>query len=339
MRCSERGDDVARRSTIEAEGLEHPATTAWFQLRPDNGQPSKIRTLCRNKKSAVYRLYGVGLEGSAVIAKRGSQSSLTLERTIYEEILPHLPVTTLHCYGFVADEREDRKDGNTCCWLFLEDAGGRWYEPHKKEHSTLAARWLGLMHTSAARVAAASSLPARDPGYYLAELRSGREAILFNLSNPVLTEEERKMLMVVVAQCDFVESHWDDLEQFCNGLPHTLVHGDFVRKNVRLRSSEAGMALLPLDWETAGWGTPAPDIFSVEDLPTYHAVVREDWPHLDLQDVKQLLRYGRLLRLLLAINWDSRCLRYPWVEESIENMTSYQTWMTDCIHALGWGSL
>ena len=97
----------------------------------------------------------MGLGGAAVIAKRCAAT--TAERTVYEDILPHVPITALHYYGGTQHDGE-------VCWLFLEDAGEQRYSPYSKEHCALAGRWLGMLHTSAARLAAAARRSLDDPG-------------------------------------------------------------------------------------------------------------------------------------------------------------------------------
>ena len=37
-------------------------------------------------------------------------------------------------------------------------------------------------------------------------------------------------------------------------MPFTVVHGDFTEKNIRVRTTGTGIAILPFDWGNAGWG-------------------------------------------------------------------------------------
>jgi Ser/Thr protein kinase RdoA (MazF antagonist) len=110
------------------------------------------------------------------------------------------------------------------------------------------------------RGGAAARLPDRGPGHYPGHLRSARAAILGNLTNSALSAEDRALLNTIVSQCDALESRWDQVQRTCDRMPRTLVHGDFVVKNVNVRSGPAGPAFLAFDWETAGWGVPAPDL-------------------------------------------------------------------------------
>src|ERR671923_2768822 len=118
--------------------LAHPAVQAWSALQPLRLEPGSIHVLREGRKAGLYRLTGVGLAGSDVIAKRCAAETAVIERTIYEEVLPHVPVTAPHYYGFRMEG-----DGETC-WLFLEDVGSERYSESSEEHHALAARWLGL---------------------------------------------------------------------------------------------------------------------------------------------------------------------------------------------------
>src|SRR5258707_5529303 len=157
----------AELATIEPAGaivLEHPAVRAWNQLRPGGPEPEAVETLHRRNKAAVYRLQGAGPEGSDVIAKRSFTASARIEHTVYQEILPRLPMPSLRCYGLIEDEDPEFN------WLFMEDAGTESYLPALAEHRAMAARWLANLHTSAECLEAASCLPERGPAYYLEHL-------------------------------------------------------------------------------------------------------------------------------------------------------------------------
>src|SRR5438552_15991931 len=127
--------------SVLTEGLqEHEAFQAWRQVHTDDVRPVGIEVLQRNKKSAVYRLSGVGPDGAVVIAKRTRYVTGRVERVIYEEVLPRLPVPSLGFYGHVRDPNRE------FCWLFLEDARGEPYSRPDAAHRVLAGQWLGDMH-------------------------------------------------------------------------------------------------------------------------------------------------------------------------------------------------
>jgi len=317
--------------------FEHPAVKAWSELLPGRVEPESIEILKEHRKSAVYRLTGVGPGGSAVIAKRCRMATALIERTIYEEILPHLPITALHYYGFTQEDDE-------FCWLFLEDAGREQFSPLLEEHRTLAARWLARMHTSAAHVAAAARLPDRGPDHYLEHLRSGRHTILSNLTNSALTADDLAILETIISLCDTLELRWSRVEEECEGLPSTLVHGDFQPKNVHVRVSRAGTGLFPIDWETAGWGIAAADLAPAAghvstpqvDIALYGSMVRECWPGLDLQAIQRLVTVGGLFRRLAAVHWASRGLAYEYVEEPMACMRIYLAELSETNLAAKW---
>jgi hypothetical protein len=128
------------------------------------------------KRRFVYRLKGVESEGSAVIIKQYEQVARITELTIYKEILFRLLAPTSRYYGFV-----EEPDGEFC-WLFLEVADTEQCSPHISEHRALTARWLGLIHKSAARHAHVGgawrhkSLPAQPgPDHYLKHLQPAHD--------------------------------------------------------------------------------------------------------------------------------------------------------------------
>jgi len=327
----------ANNQIIRANLLGHPAVNAWNHLLPRRVVPEWIEILHEKEKSSVYRLAGVGLRGADVIAKCCLATTALVERTIYEDVIPRLPITALHYYGFVT---ENDQFG----WLFLEDAGRERFSPLREEHRTLAAHWLGCVHTAAARVAPAAQLPDRGPKHYLTHLRTARRTILSNLANPALSPGDRGLLETIVSQCDVLEGRWSQVEQCCAGMPPTLVHGDLRPRNVHVRAGPAGTDLFALDWETAGWGVPAADLAPSRDLPPayqvniadYWPIARECWPGVDIQAIGQIVHIGRIFRRLAAINWASMSLAYEWLEKPIKNMQIYQAELAEAIQAVAW---
>lgn len=289
----------------------------------------KLPNQTRKIKRLVCRLVGLGPAGSAVIGKRCGRLNAVIESTIYEDILPSLPIPSLNYYGLVEEANGE------FCWLFLEDAGEEAYSARLAEHRALSAQWLGLMHTSAAQVAAPAGLPDRGPKHYLKRLRFVRDAILGHLVNPALQADGLVLLEAIVCQCDILESHWDQVEEVCKGIPQTLVHGDFVVKNLRVRSSQAGMVLLPFDWGEAGWGVPAIDLMDV-DVAAYWSVVHAHWPWLGVQTIQRLAIVGKIFRCLDAIYWELPDFKYEWLKKPISCMKIYRSWLADAIRAAEW---
>jgi hypothetical protein len=248
-----------------------------------------------------------------------------IERAVYEEILPDVPVTSPRFYG-------QATDGDEFGWLFMEDVGEERFSAASPAHRTLAAQWLGRLHSSAAPLDAAARLPDRGPAHYLDHLHVGCEAISGNLHNPGLSPEDREILGAVVAQCDALELRWAEIERFCADIPATLVHGDFRSKNIRMRALDSGMALFPIDWETAGWGVPAADLAAprgqtpaaLVDLGTYASIAREHWPGLDEGTLQGLVTVGGVFRRLAAISWESLGLAHRWPQKAVASMRIYQ---------------
>src|SRR5438067_7740420 len=84
---------------------QHPAVQAWRQICSNGTEPNIVQVLQEVAKgdaqSCIYRLDGVGHDGTAVIAKRCAARSAQVEETIYKDVLPHLPNPTLTFYGCV----------------------------------------------------------------------------------------------------------------------------------------------------------------------------------------------------------------------------------------------
>src|SRR5213593_2775934 len=116
MSVSKSISKYASQEVLPSNLLDHRAVQAWCRIKPECDEPQNIEILkLKRKKSAVYRLTGVGSNGSAVIAKRCVAKTGSVERLIYETLLPRLSLPSLRCYGFVPEPEGEY------CWLFLED--------------------------------------------------------------------------------------------------------------------------------------------------------------------------------------------------------------------------
>src|SRR5204863_450395 len=204
-------------------GYESRVGERGMQL--SGGERQRIEVLRRGKKSSTYRLVEPTPSGASMIAQRACMAKAGIERTIYEEILPHLPVTSPRYYGFRAEDPD-------FAWLFLEDIGDERYTATDRAQLVLAGRWVGLMHTAAARVPAARGLPDGGPPRYLDHLRAGLQTIRANLANPALRADDAATLGRLASDLERLETAWAALECACTGLPATLVHGDLQRKNL-----------------------------------------------------------------------------------------------------------
>ena len=335
---SRRGPSRAR--TGQPTLMSHPAVQAWRQLYP-HSQPERIAPLrVSARKATVYRLEGAGPAGVSVIAKRSRTADARIERTVYEEILPSLQVPSLRYYGFL-----EGPDG-TFSWSFLEEARGARYSTLLGANREHAARWLGMLHTSAADAAAAARLSDAGPNRYREFLRAACEAIPRQFGNPVLTADDVEFLENVLMGVAELEARWSDIEELCAGAPATLVHGDFNGKNIRLGSAGGGTTCLVFDWEDAGWGVPAVDLAqqavpasnlsASPDLPTYLSTVHERWPHMSGEDWLRLAYCGSVFRTLAALYWEAPGLGTEWASTNVANIRLYEAELANALSRIGW---
>ncbi len=306
---------------------EHPASLAWSQLGQGGSAPSEIYVLSKRIKSSIYRLVEAAPARSSVVAKYCQRQTARHERIIYEKVLPKLPVTAPQFYGFIAGE-------NGYDWLFLEDVQGERYSRNNGAHSILAARWLGLLHTSAANLVDAEILPDRGPEYFLAQLRVAHQRLAHSLSTLNLSPADFAVFVTVVSQCAFLESHWSQIQRWCERMPRTLIHGDFKPRNAVIRRGDGGVAFLPFDWEASGWGVPAADLAFI-DTSVYHSLVGDIWPALNVQDIRTMAIVGKIFRGIAELNWESQKFDPRW-EFSTIKLRIYQDRVTEAIGMAGW---
>ncbi len=329
--------------------LAHPAVQAWRQLDPegvlpDRITPAKFKPNKPRPNLAVYRLEGVGADGAAVIAKRCTRGGGQVERTIYERILPHVPLPGPRYYGTVPASPEDSAEDG--CWLFIGEIQGEKYNRLSPDHRAAAARWLGILHTEAQAAAAQAGLPEAGPSRYREQMRATRDLIRAQVDNPAFSAEDVAFLDLLVARFDELDEDWDQLARACTGLPPTLIHGDFNGKNLRMQASPQGLRVGAFDWEDAGWAVPGVDlaqavdpschISASPDLATYWGVVREQWPNCDQADVERLATCGAVWRALAAITWDGLHLTRPWANAFLPDLRMYEAELTHALDRFGW---
>ena len=324
--------------------LAHPAIRAWRRLRPDASVPERIvpaKLKPQQRRMPVYRLEGVGSDGGVVIAKATTAENALIERTVYEEFLPHLPLATAGYLGCV--EPVEGEQGFT--WLFLDAIEGEEYSALDPTHRVYAARWLGALHPGAQTIGPRHGLPDGGPSRYRTHLRQARDLIRQHLDNPALGHEEVGWLETLLACFDDLEDHWERLQEVCAGMSPTLVHGDFSSKNVRVRAgADAGIAVF--DWEDAGWGVPAADLAQLTlptsristgpDLATYWSLVRDRWPELDRADVARVADCGSVFRAIAALQWDAHHLEHEWAQWFVSSMRLYEAELAHALRRLGW---
>jgi hypothetical protein len=313
-------------STLESQ---HPATIAWCSLISRRVVPQAIETLQEfpqkpasllDRRPSIYRLVGAGPAGANVIAKRCEAAQALRERTIYETVLANMPFHTPRCYGLVPDADQRFR------WLFLEDAGDELYSLDREDHRVLAGRWLGVMNVSGDSLPAAACLSDRSPGFYRERLVNCCEEIREIIQSTSFNEDDASVLRAAISHCRVLEGEWHHVERLCDRFPRTLVHGDFAVQNVRVRTGQAGTTLLVLDWEGGGWGIPATDLAQSigkalsPDIRTYFSVVSPSWSGVTLADVERLALFGRMFRLIGALewaNWGFKAVDADWYMEKM----------------------
>jgi ATP-binding cassette, subfamily B, bacterial len=332
---------------------DHPAVKAWLSL--DGASPRHVRDLKpgkRFRKTASYLLEGAGPGDSHVIAKLCARKTAEIESAIYGKLLPPLPMPSLRYYGSV------RNGDSDYCWVFLEEAGAKSFSPVDPEHRRLAARWLAMLRFYAPEMEAAD-LPDRGPRHYLVHLLEAREEITRQLRRQEAGSDEALVLEGLLSKLDALESHWGELAAFCDALPRTLVHGDFVPKNLRISRNGAGLQLTIFDWEMAGIGVQAPDLaqllepersagargerskridrFSANPcLETYCRMLSDAAEAPTPETVERSAAVGNLFRCLAGIDWTCSQATATWTPA--EDLHIYSGWLGNAMKTAGWTS-
>jgi aminoglycoside phosphotransferase (APT) family kinase protein len=288
------------------QGLDdHPAVLAWRSVEPRGSLPRSIDVFSESPNWLLYALKEAGHAGSTVFAKRRLASMAATERAVYERILPRLPLATPHCYGCQAD--------GEYVWFLLEAVEGAPYDESNPEHLAMASRFVAAMHTLTTPLAHSISIPEAGPERYLAHLVAGRERLSECLrTSRALVPAGRVILEQTVARLDGLEVSWPVIRARCADAPTTLVHGDFRPKNVFVRHD--GTGLVAFDWETAGWGPPAPDLTKI-DLAAYWRAVQKPWGAVSFETVAAWAGVGQLFQTLAAIDWKGTELAVDTTEE------------------------
>lgn len=273
----------------------HPSVVAWRTVHPHGALQTRIDVYSESSNWLLCALVGAGPAGSTVFAKRRVASTARTERTVYERILPSLPIATPRCYGCHED------DGFV--WFLLEAVKGEPYDARNPQHLAMAGAFVATMHTHSAPLMEDAHLPEAGSARYLAHLVSGRERLRHGMTTSrALDSAGRSILEQVVERLDRVEAGWPLLHARCLDAPVTLVHADFRPKNVFVRHDKAG--LVAFDWETAGWGPPAPDLTRI-DLGAYWQTARHRWGSVSFETVRAWAEVGHLFQTLAAIDWES----------------------------------
>jgi aminoglycoside phosphotransferase (APT) family kinase protein len=256
---------------------------------------TRVDVLEAGEKSSVYRLsWQVPRPGSCIV-KRCSDGGR--ERTFYRDLAPRLSVSMLRCFGSHEDE-----DGSA--WLVLEDAGD--HEPSMESPRSRArlTEWATSLHVRSASLAH-ESIPDGGPEHFRRRL----DVAMACLASRLETEHDRgdrEILERCLERCEQLVELWPSFERVCAHFPSTVVHGDLVEENLRLRTGPDGPALVALDWEKVGWGVPAVDLVRVD--PELYWSKAHGWLGGTRDEFERLLLVGRIFRVLV----------HRWTEKSID---------------------
>jgi aminoglycoside phosphotransferase (APT) family kinase protein len=283
---------------------DHVASAAWRRLGLTGVAPTRIEVLKESWKTDAYRLAGCGPAGVDVIAARHATDATFVERTIYGEILPLSEVPRLRLHGVI-----DEADGTT--WMFLDDAGEDMLDLRHHADRCLAGAWLGRLHRDLAGMSFADQLPDRGPADTLVTLRSAGESLGAVRRAGQLDDAGGRLIEDVIRRLDVVMAGWDRCADALADLPTTLVHADYVGKNLRRRRGPGEPDVLPFDWEMSGWGPPLRDLAFL-DLGAYLGGARSVWGRR-AADLDELADIGRLFGLVAAIAWEVPGLETGWL--------------------------
>jgi hypothetical protein len=317
--------DLARAPVIRENARFHAAAREWRRLGGEC-DPLEIRILKDRPNQQVYWLAGAGTGGAPIIAKHEERSRVELEHRIYTEILPRLPVPSLQYHGLV-------DSGGSLCWTFFEFASGRGYLKTYDDHRRLAGGWLGLLHAAAAEVPGIEQLCDRGPGYLLSRLAGARTAAAFQLERA--SQADAVLLQDVIRTLETLETRWEEVGELCGTCRYTLVHGDFGRKNLRVRSEARGARLEVFDWGEAGWGPALIDLTPANPcLDAYRRgfCTREVAP--PIETLKRFAAVAKVLRLVRVIEWETRKFAPGYARK--EALTAYLERMRELMRQAGW---
>lgn len=272
----------------------------------------------------------MGPGGSSIVAKSCPRADGEREAFIYNEILDRLSLESVHCYGFVDEGVGDHG------WLFLEDAGITQLADKGEGLPIAFSQWLAFLHASASNLPISDRLPERGPAWYLEILRTARRNLCQSFTERNRVHLDRSAAETILFCFDILEQSWSLLEEICKSLPWTLVHCDLQPKNILIRECDSGIAFLPLDWEEAGWGAPAPDLANIDGV-AYWTSARRTWANIELQRVEEQACCGALFQLLSAVGWEMMRLRAGSKERAVRRLRIYAPRLTASTGALGLG--
>jgi thiamine kinase-like enzyme len=317
---------------------EHPAVLAWEALIGGKSAPSMVsglvqekhqkKKLNRPRKTFVYRIKQVNGNRHNIIAKRAPLQVIATEQAIYEDILPHLPLQFLQCYGSIQE-----KDYG---WLFLEDSKGIEWSTTVQWQNLLVTDWLAVMHRYATEHEdVLKRLPDRGPQYYRRQMHSAKTWLQDNLQDSSMPAAVGCLIRSMLGNLDAVDSNWQLTEKIAVRLPRTLVHNDMLPKNVHLHRQGSSKFISIFDWEMSGYGLPFTDIYllsaaSVNSnalLLRYKQTLQNHGLEVSMDELWYLATIGKLFRTLDAIQWHRYKLTSPPYPHAMKFLETYGDWL------------
>jgi hypothetical protein len=95
----------------------------------------------------------------------------------------------------------------------------------------------------------------------------------------------------------------------------------------------------------AGWDMPASDLAQfvgntvTPDLEVYCSVLRQSFPHLDVQEIQRLANYGTVLRVMDKIYWETITMvgdSYEFLVNPLLSVKKYEPQLGAGLRALDW---
>ena len=332
-------DQVAEAAVVQEETQAHAAAVAWRAVGA-GGPPHEIRILKERskglRKSAVYWLAGAGPQGQHIVAKLAQRAIARHEALVYRSVLAPLRIATPRLHGVV--EQNER-----FTWLFLDDAEGEPYDPLADAHRLAAGRWLATLHLGAARHTG-TVLPDRSLESSIVSLRTGARAIDRIAGHPEFSADEHASLRRTRCALEVAEGRWAEVQALAAPLPVTIVHGDFVRKNLRVVGPPGAASLVAFDWERSGRGSAALDLAQLEEsrrfsanpcLEAYTEQLRTGGFDVPVAVVERAATVGTILRCLAGVEWTATSMSPQWLHDPTADLDVYGVWLERSLRALG----
>jgi len=316
--------------------IQTAAASAWHGLRIGR-TPTDIQVVSprgrkhprkHRGKSIVYRLVAGGPEGESVIAKRSRALSIAVESHIYREVLGPLDLGLPRCYGHLPDA-----DG-ALAWLFLEEVRGVKFREDDDEHRQLASAWLGQMHAATGALWHPARQPVSTANGYRESIDVASARVRRCQRRADLEDENRQLLSSMERTLGRLTARWATVAQLWQLAPRSLVHRDFIDKNVLVDHARQPRQIRVLDWEVSAWGVPAEDLAGV-DIETYHAHAEPLWAGYGQSRLQLLAKVGTALRAASFLKAYAKGLESVWFEDRDE-VAEHCACLANIEDQLGW---